>query len=51
MCGADAQTIWWTGIHREDLLASDGAPDEARLAKAVARAGAVPTYATQRFLW
>ncbi|MEN8195802.1 MAG: TIGR01459 family HAD-type hydrolase [Pseudomonadota bacterium] len=39
------------GIHREDLLAPDGAPDEARLAKAVARAGAVPTYATQRFLW
>lgn len=39
------------GIHREDLLGPDGEADEARLAETVARAGAVPTYATQRFLW
>lgn len=39
------------GIHREDLLDRDGEPDEARLADAVVRAGAVPTYAIRRFDW
>lgn len=39
------------GIHREDLLDANGEPDEARLAEAVARAGAVPTYAVRRFDW
>ncbi len=39
------------GIHREDLLHANGAPDEVRLAKAVAHAGAVPTYAVRRFEW
>ncbi len=39
------------GIHREDLLDRDGNPDEARLGDAVARAGAVPTYAMRRFDW
>jgi HAD superfamily hydrolase (TIGR01459 family) len=39
------------GIHREDLLGRDGEPDEARLTEAVARAGAVPTYAMRRFDW
>lgn len=39
------------GIHRDDLLGADGAPDAARLADEVARAGAVPTYAMRRFQW
>ena len=39
------------GIHREDLLGPDGETDGARLAEAVARAGAVPTYAVRRFDW
>jgi HAD superfamily hydrolase (TIGR01459 family) len=39
------------GIHREDLLDRNGKPDEARLEDAVARAGAVPTYAIRRFDW
>jgi HAD superfamily hydrolase (TIGR01459 family) len=39
------------GIHREDLLAQDGAPDEGRLADAVTRVGAIPTYAMRRFEW
>ena len=39
------------GIHAEELSGAGGKPDEKRLAKAVARAGAVPTYAMQRFEW
>ena len=39
------------GIHREDLLDRDGEPDKVRLGDAVARAGAVPTYAMRRFDW
>lgn len=39
------------GIHRDDLLGTDGKPDAARLADEVVRAGAVPTYAMRRFEW
>lgn len=39
------------GIHRDDLLGPDGKPDAARLDKAIAQAGAAPTYAVPRFDW
>lgn len=39
------------GIHREDLLTSDGEPNEVRLAETAMQAGAMPTYAIGRFHW
>lgn len=39
------------GIHREDMLNPDGTLNRRQISSAVARAGAVPTYALRRFEW